>query len=83
MDVHLTGLDPDKSADRLLDEERVAVVPDETFDEERCGFIRLSYAEGAGELREGVACLHVLAERVRNLITGHHIATYHPMKVLT
>ena len=46
------------------------------------GFVRLSYAGDAGELREGVARLRAFAERVWNPITGHHTATYHPMEVL-
>ena len=82
VDVRLTGLDSGEFADRLLDEERVAVVPGEAFGEEGRGFVRLSYAGDAGELREGVARLRAFAERVWNPITGHHTATYHPMEVL-
>ena len=78
MDVRLTGLDSGEFADRLLDEEHVAVVPGEAFGEEGRGFVRLSYAGDAGELREGVARLRAFAERVWNPITGHHTATYHP-----
>lgn len=59
VDVRLTGLDSGEFADRLLDEEHVAVVPGEAFGEEGHGFVRLSYAGDAGELREGVAvCAH-------------------------
>ena len=72
MDVRLTGLDSGEFADRLLDEEHVAVVPGEAFGEEGRGFVRLSYAGDAGELREGVARLRAFAERVWNPITGHH-----------
>lgn len=82
VDVRLTGLDSGEFADRLLDEERVAVVPGEAFGEEGRGFVRLSYAGDASELREGVARLRAFAERVWNPITGHHTATYHPMEVL-
>ena len=82
VDVRLTGLDSGEFADRLLDEEHVAVVPGEAFGEEGRGFVRLSYAGDAGELREGVARLRAFAERVWNPITGHHTATYHPMEVL-
>lgn len=82
VDVRLTGLDSGEFADRLLDEERVAVVPGEAFGEEGRGFVRLSYAGDADELREGVARLRAFAERVWNPITGHHTATYHPMEVL-
>ncbi len=82
VDVRLTGLDSGEFAGRLLDEEHVAVVPGEAFGEEGRGFVRLSYAGDAGELREGVARLRAFAERVWNPITGHHTATYHPMEVL-
>ena len=82
VDVRLTGLDSGEFADRLLDEEHVAVGPGEAFGEEGRGFVRLSYAGDAGELREGVARLRAFAERVWNPITGHHTATYHPMEVL-
>ena len=82
VDVRLTGLHSGEFADRLLDEERVAVVPGEAFGEEGRGFVRLSYAGDADELREGVARLRAFAERVWNPITGHHTATYHPMEVL-
>lgn len=59
VDVRLTGLDSGEFADLLLDEEHVAVVPGEAFGEEGRGFVRLSYAGDAGELREGVAvCAH-------------------------
>ena len=56
--------------------------PGEAFGEEGRGFVRLSYAGDADELREGVARLRAFAERVWNPITGHHTATYHPMEVL-
>lgn len=52
VDVRLTGLDSGEFADRLLDEEHVAVVPGEAFGEEGHGFVRLSYAGDAG--RAGV-----------------------------
>ena len=79
------GTVSDTSADfaaALLDEAHVAAVPGEAFGEEGRGFVRLSYAGDAGELREGVARLRAFAERVWNPITGHHTATYHPMEVL-
>lgn len=82
VDVRLTGLDSGEFADRLLTEEHVAVVPGEAFGEEGRGFVRLSYAGDADELREGVARLRVFAERIWNPVTGRHSATYHPMEVL-
>lgn len=70
VDVRLTGLDSGEFADRLLDEEHVAVVPGEAFGEEGRGFVRLSYAGDAGELREGVAVCAHSPNRVWNPITG-------------
>lgn len=82
VDVRLTGLDSDEFSRRLLDEERVAVVPGEAFGEAGRGFVRLSYAGDADELREGVARLRAFAERVWNPITGRHSASYHPVSVM-
>ena len=82
VDVRLTGLESDEFARRLLDEERVAVVPGEAFGEAGRGFVRLSYAGDADELREGVARLRAFAERVWNPITGRHSAPYHPVSVM-
>ncbi|TPF77891.1 aspartate aminotransferase [Bifidobacterium sp. UTCIF-3] len=82
VDVRLTGLDSDEFSRRLLDEERVAVVPGEAFGEAGRGFVRLSYAGDADELREGVARLRAFAERVWNPVTGRHSASYHPMAVM-
>lgn len=82
VDVRLTGLDSDEFSRRLLDEERVAVVPGEAFGEEGRGFVRLSYAGDADELREGVARLRAFAERVWNPVTGRHSVSYHPMQVM-
>ena len=82
VDVRLTGLDSDEFSRRLLDEERVAVVPGEAFGEAGRGFVRLSYAGDADELREGIARLRAFAERVWNPITGRHSASYHPVSVM-
>ena len=82
VDVRLTGLDSDEFSRRLLDEERVAVVPGEAFGEAGRGFVRLSYAGDADDLREGVARLRAFAERVWNPITGRHSASYHPVSVM-
>ena len=49
---------------RLLDEQRVAVVPGEAFGEEGRGFVRLSYAGDADELREGLRRLRTFAEQI-------------------
>ena len=82
VDIRLTGLDSDEFSRRLLGEERVAVVPGEAFGEAGCGFVRLSYAGNADDLREGVARLRAFAERVWNPITGRHSASYHPVSVM-
>lgn len=86
VDVRLTGLDSDEFSRRLLDEERVAVVPGEAFGEAfgeaGRGFVRMSYAGDADELREGIARLRAFAERVWNPITGRHSASYHPVSVM-
>ena len=59
VDVRLTGLDSGEFADRLLDEEHVAVVPGEAFGEEGRGFVRLSYAEmPASCVRASPVCAH-------------------------
>lgn len=63
-DVRPTGLDDETFAERLLREERVAVVPGRAFGDEGAGFVRLSYAGDAAELREGVRRMRAFAERV-------------------
>ena len=64
VDVRGTGLDSDDFSRRLLDEQRVAVVPGEAFGEEGRGFVRLSYAGDADELREGLRRLRTFAEQI-------------------
>ena len=63
MDVRGTGMDSGDFSNRLLDECRVAVVPGEAFGEEGRGFVRLSYAGDADELREGLRRIRTFAER--------------------
>jgi aminotransferase len=82
VDVRPTGCDSDEFSRRLLEEERVAVVPGEAFGQEGRGFVRLSYAGDAQELQEGVARMRAFAERIWNPITGPHTAAYHPMEVM-
>lgn len=64
VDVRGTGLDSDDFSRRLLDEQRVAVVSGEAFGEEGRGFVRLSYAGDADELREGLRRLRTFAEQI-------------------
>ena len=63
VDVRGTGLGSAEFAARLLDAERVAVVPGETFGEAGHGFVRLSYAGSTSELEEGMRRLARFAER--------------------
>ena len=49
----------------LLQDKHVAVVPGEAFGEEGRGFVRLSYAGDADELREGLRRMRDFAERNR------------------
>lgn len=62
VDISRTGMDSDTFSRRLLNEQRVAVVPGTAFGSEGEGFIRLSYAGDAGELREGVRRLRSFAD---------------------
>ena len=63
VDVRGTGMDSGDFSNRLLDECRVAVVPGEAFGEEGRGFVRLSYAGDADELREGLRRMRTFAEQ--------------------
>lgn len=61
VDVRPTGLTSEEFSKRLLEEEKVAVVPGEAFGKERSGFVRLSYAGKPEELSEGVKRLRKFA----------------------
>lgn len=65
IDVRATGLDSDDFSRGLLQDKHVAVVPGEAFGEEGRGFVRLSYAGDADELREGLRRMRDFAERNR------------------
>ncbi len=82
VDVRLTGLDSGEFRRPSAGRRARGRGPRRGLRRGGRGFVRLSYAGDAGELREGVARLRAFAERVRNPITGHHTATYHPMEVL-
>ena len=65
IDVRATGLDSDDFSRGLLQDKHVAVVPGEAFGEEGRGFVRLSYAGDADELRKGLRRMRDFAERNR------------------
>lgn len=84
VDVRATGLGSQDFARRLLDECGVAVVPGEAFGAEGAGFVRLSYAGDADELREGVRRMRVFAERCAGIdpLLGHHTPEFHHIAVM-
>ena len=53
-------------ATRLLEEERVAVVPGDAFGESGEGFIRISYAYSLEALKIAVGRLEKFVERLRS-----------------
>lgn len=63
VDIHACGMDAQTFSDRLLAEQHVAVVPGTAFGREGTGFVRVSYAGDADELREGVRRLHAFADQ--------------------
>jgi aminotransferase len=60
-DVRSSGLDDNTFSERLLYEERVAVVPGSAFGASGAGFVRASYATSHAQLEEA---LH----RIRNFL---------------
>ena len=61
VDISSTGMDSDTFADRLLNEQRVAVAPGITFGPRACKYIRVSMATEADVVAEGM-------ERICNYI---------------
>lgn len=61
VDVRPTGLTSKEFSRKLLEEEKVAVVPGEAFGKEGSGFVRLSYAGKSEELKEAVARMRKFA----------------------
>lgn len=64
IDVSGTGLDGDTFAWRLLDDEKVGVMPGSSFGEEAKSFVRLSLSRDAEILREACARITRLAMRL-------------------
>lgn len=64
-DITSTGLTSEDFAQKLLQEEHVAVVPGDAFGPSGAGFIRCSYATGIDQVREAVQRITRFAERYR------------------
>jgi aminotransferase len=62
--IRITGMDDNQFAERLLHEERVAVVPGSAFGEAGKGFVRCSYATAYGKIEEAL-------ERLRRFVRRH------------
>ena len=82
VDIRATRMDSDTFSRRLLEEEKTAVVPGEAFGREGEGFVRLSYAGDADELREGVRRLRAFAERHGDPLLGRHTPAYHHLEIM-
>ncbi|HFC09782.1 MAG TPA: pyridoxal phosphate-dependent aminotransferase [Chloroflexi bacterium] len=66
-DVRGTGIDDDSFAWRLLEEEKVAVVPGSAFGEAGAGFIRCSYATSEANIEEALTRIARFVQRVREV----------------
>ncbi len=64
-DISSTGMDCMKFAERLLLEEKVAVVPGLAFSPKGGNFIRISYASSLDKLRQAIFRMEAFLERVR------------------
>lgn len=59
------GMTSDEFAGRLLQEEKVAVVPGTAFGTSGEGFLRISYAYSIDDLKEALSRLEAFIERIR------------------
>ncbi len=64
--IKKTGLSSEKFAERLLKEEKVAVVPGNVFGESGEGFVRCSYAASLEDLNEALNRMERFIKRVSN-----------------
>ena len=64
-DITSTGLSSEEFAQRLLKEERVAVVPGDPFGPSGAGYVRCSYATSLEQVQEAARRIHAFADRVR------------------
>jgi aminotransferase len=61
--IEVTGMDGNEFAEKLLHEERVAVVPGSAFGEAGRGYVRCSYATAYEKIEEAVERLHRFVRR--------------------
>jgi aminotransferase len=61
-----TGMNDETFAERLLMEERVAVIPGSAFGEGGAGHVRICYAQGYEQLEQAM-------ERMRNFVSRHRL----------
>ncbi|MEY4388642.1 MAG: hypothetical protein RLZZ432_361 [Chloroflexota bacterium] len=64
-DIRSTGLDDEEFAERLLREERVAVIPGSAFGASGRGHVRICYATSDEKLREALVRIGRFVERAR------------------
>lgn len=63
-DIRRFGLSSEEFATRLLNEQKLAVVPGNAFGESGEGFVRISYAYSVSELKEAVRRLNLFIENL-------------------
>ncbi len=64
-DIRSTGLTSEEFAQKLLEEERVAVVPGDAFGPSGAGYVRCSYATALDKVEEAVARITRFARKYR------------------
>ena len=64
-DIRSTGLTSEEFAQKLLQEQEVAVVPGDAFGPSGTGFVRCSYANSMENIQEAVRRITVFAEKCR------------------
>jgi aminotransferase len=64
-DIRPTGLSSEQFAQKLLEEERVAVVPGDAFGPSGTGYVRCSYATAYDKIEEAV-------HRITRFVERHH-----------
>jgi aminotransferase len=61
--ISVSGMDDEEFAERLLSEERVAVVPGSAFGSAGRGFVRCSYATAYEKIEEALERMHRFLRR--------------------
>jgi aminotransferase len=69
-DIRSTGLTSEAFAQKLLEEERVAVVPGDAFGSSGAGYVRCSYATALDKVEEAVARITRFARKYQELNGG-------------